>query len=49
MFVDHGVWLRPFGRLLYTMPPYIIQPSQLETITDAIGHVVAFLSETQAP
>ncbi|MGD1952350.1 MAG: adenosylmethionine--8-amino-7-oxononanoate transaminase [Leptolyngbyaceae cyanobacterium] len=34
--VDHGVWLRPFGRLLYTMPPYIIEPDQLSYITKAM-------------
>jgi len=44
MLVEQGVWLRPFGQLLYTMPPYIIKPAQLQTITDAIEHVVGFLS-----
>jgi adenosylmethionine---8-amino-7-oxononanoate aminotransferase len=39
--VEEGVWLRPFGRLIYTMPPYIIQPSELRAITDAIYKVVA--------
>ena len=34
--VDHGVWLRPFGKLLYTMPPYIIEPSELRCITQAM-------------
>ena len=40
-FVDAGVWLRPFGRLIYTMPPYIIQPSELAQITSAIYKVVS--------
>jgi adenosylmethionine---8-amino-7-oxononanoate aminotransferase len=39
--VEAGVWLRPFGRLLYTMPPYIIQPSELRTITQAMYQVIA--------
>jgi adenosylmethionine---8-amino-7-oxononanoate aminotransferase len=40
-FVQEGVWLRPFGRLIYTMPPYIIQPSELNVITSAIYKIVA--------
>ncbi len=34
--IQNGVWLRPFGKLLYTMPPYIIKKQELLTITNAI-------------
>lgn len=37
--VDLGVWLRPFGRLLYTMPPYIIGTDQLNLITGAMAAI----------
>lgn len=32
-----GVWLRPFGKVIYTMPPYIIQDHELDIIIDAMG------------
>lgn len=35
----HGVWLRPFGKLLYTMPPFIIQQHELRKITKAMVSV----------
>ncbi|MEM8382267.1 adenosylmethionine--8-amino-7-oxononanoate transaminase [Morganella morganii] len=40
-FVDAGVWIRPFGRLIYIMPPYIITATQLEKLTQAIDKVTA--------
>ncbi len=40
-FVEAGVWIRPFGRLVYTMPPYVTEPEDVARITAAIVEVVA--------
>jgi adenosylmethionine-8-amino-7-oxononanoate aminotransferase len=34
--VDRGAWVRPFGRLVYTMPPYVISDDDLGIVTSAI-------------
>ncbi|KPA15834.1 adenosylmethionine--8-amino-7-oxononanoate aminotransferase [Candidatus Magnetomorum sp. HK-1] len=39
-FVSSGVWLRPFGRLVYTMPPYIIEKDDLSRVTSAMKAVI---------
>jgi len=39
-FINRGVWLRPFGRVIYTMPPYIINKKDLGQITGAVIEVV---------
>ena len=39
-FVDRGVWVRPFGKLVYVMPPYIINQEELEHLTRAMVEVI---------
>ena len=38
-FVDLGVWIRPFGKLIYLMPPYIASEQQINKLCDAIYQV----------
>ena len=42
-FVRRGVWIRPFGRLVYLMPPYIIESGDLEVLTSTVCEVVSKL------
>jgi len=41
--IELGVWLRPYGKLLYAMPPFIISDDELKTLTQAINTIVAEL------
>ena len=38
VFVDAGAWIRPFGKLVYLMPPYITGATELTLLTQAIGN-----------
>lgn len=42
-FVEQGVWIRPFGRLLYLMPPFIIEPQDLARLTSALVRAAALV------
>ena len=39
-FVDAGVWVRPFGKLVYLMPPYIINSDDLSKLINAVVKVL---------
>ena len=43
-FVERGVWIRPFGNLVYLMPPYIIAARELSQLTAAIVEFTQALS-----
>jgi adenosylmethionine-8-amino-7-oxononanoate aminotransferase len=40
-FPELGVWLRPFGRVVYLMPPFVVSPGELATLTGAVRQVLA--------
>jgi adenosylmethionine-8-amino-7-oxononanoate aminotransferase len=39
-FAELGVWVRPFGKVVYLMPPFVIEPDDLSLLTDAVYRVL---------
>lgn len=40
LFIKEGIWVRPFGKLVYVMPPYIIKEKDLRALTNGIFNVL---------
>lgn len=45
LFVDYGVWVRPFGKLVYLMPPFVITDDELYQLTDLVIKVLKIYME----
>ena len=44
-FVSRGVWIRPFGRTVYVMPPFVVSDNELETLSSAMREAVRSAAE----
>ena len=40
LLIDNGIWVRPFGKLVYIMPPYVISDDEMVTLCQALLTVV---------
>lgn len=45
LLIDNGIWVRPFGKLVYIMPPYVISDDELVTLCQALLTVVTLYLE----
>lgn len=41
LFIERGLWIRPFGKLIYVMPPYVMNDEDLSTLTTGMVDAVA--------
>ncbi len=41
LLIENGIWVRPFGKLVYIMPPYVITDDELTTLCQALLKVVS--------
>jgi adenosylmethionine-8-amino-7-oxononanoate aminotransferase len=44
-FVRRGIWVRPFGKLVYVMPPYVIKDSELDILLTQLVEVVSGMEQ----
>lgn len=47
-FVERGIWVRPFGKLVYVMPPYVITDDELNYLLVQMSEVVKNMQGAQA-
>ena len=47
-FVKRGIWIRPFGKLVYVMPPYVISEQELKILLQQLVEVVEQMQEVSA-
>lgn len=47
-FVQRGIWVRPFGKLVYVMPPYVISADELHYLLTQLAEVVRQMQENAA-
>ena len=47
-FVQRGIWVRPFGKLVYVMPPYVITAAELNTLLQQLAEVVTGMQGASA-
>ena len=47
-FVARGIWVRPFGKLVYLMPPYVMSEADLKYLTSALVEVISDVSLLQS-